>query len=151
MTDTRHDIAALLLRAAAALETPGDLTDEDFHRLTEDLVVAADAIDRPYPKTSPSGFLQLSTRQALEALRLSRNPAWNMLSNRYVKTASEIGETLAQALGAELSVTLFGLGAASIRLRMPDGVAELPEAFRVRDLPDLPEQPAVDEPPSCAF
>ncbi|HRY01605.1 MAG TPA: hypothetical protein P5256_00655 [Beijerinckiaceae bacterium] len=151
MTDTRHDIAALLLRAAAALETPGDLTDDDFHRLTEDLVVAADAIDQPYPKTSPSGFLQLSTRQALEALRLSRNPAWNMLSNRYVKTTSEIGETLAQALGAELSVTLFGLGAASIRLRMPEGVAELPEAFRVRDFPDPPEQPRADEPPSCAF
>lgn len=152
MTDTRHDLAALLLRAAAALETPADLSKEDIACLTDDLVVAADAIDQPYPKTSPSGFLQLSTRQALEALRMSADPAWQTLSNRYIKTATEIGETLAQAIGAERSVTLFGLGSASIRLRMPDGLAELPKTHRIRALPHLPEQPAAaDEPHSCAL
>jgi hypothetical protein len=40
-----RDLAALLRRAAAALETPEDLTSKEVDEVVEDLVEAAEGID----------------------------------------------------------------------------------------------------------
>jgi len=42
-----RDLAALLRRGAAAIETPGDLTDEERGHVAEDLALYADKIDPP--------------------------------------------------------------------------------------------------------
>lgn len=70
-----HDLAALLRRAAAAIETPKDLTTEEFDHLVADLTFAADEVFRPaaeftgplYKTTAviwsefdPSGKIELS-------------------------------------------------------------------------------------------
>lgn len=57
-----HDLSALLNRAAAALETPDDLTDDDRKALIEDLCIAAGgrrvAADPPgYTAVSSNGLL----------------------------------------------------------------------------------------------
>jgi len=41
----RFELAALLNRAAAAIETPGDLTPEELKHVAEDLCIEADKLD----------------------------------------------------------------------------------------------------------
>lgn len=129
MTDAPKDLAALLNRAAAAIETPGDLTEEDRAYLLDDLTAAAESVEEPYPKTRSDGFLWLSTRSTLEALRHAKNPAWQMLSNRYIRACGDVATELATALGATVSSTYFGTGTATHALRMPNGETALPPAY----------------------
>ena len=46
----KHELSALLFRAAAALESPNGLTEYDVKFLIEDLVVASTEIRREYLK-----------------------------------------------------------------------------------------------------
>jgi len=43
------ELAALLNRAAAAIETPGDLTAEELKHVVEDLCIEADNLDPKAP------------------------------------------------------------------------------------------------------
>ena len=89
------ELAALLNRAAAALETPADLTAADRTALIEDLVVAAESGQERYPRTRSATFLWISTRDALEALRRGKSPAWQTLSTRYARAAADVAQELA--------------------------------------------------------
>jgi len=133
------ELAALLNRAAAALETPADLTAADRTALIEDLVVAAESGQERYPRTRSATFLWISTRDALEALRRAKSPAWQTLSTRYARAAADVAQELAGALGAEIHATYFGSGTATHALRMPNGETSLPAAYLPRSFTDNPQ------------
>ncbi len=105
-TPPAFELAALLNRAAAAIETPGDLNAAEKRHVCEDLCAAADALD---PVANPPAAGQAAQREPLHfTLRAIVALSENMIDDQDPKavidpvTVSEAARAIRQTANAAM-------------------------------------------------
>jgi len=85
-----QDLIALLNRAAAALETPSDLTPEEKQHVIEDLVIAADSVvDSKVEPLTTQGSLATTYRQMGEKIKEMNDEQLDSNITVYVENEEE--------------------------------------------------------------